>query len=175
MLKLGIISLVFFSLLLTAISLLLPSSINISRAINIDAPVLSVYNNINDMRNWNKWYADYDSSTASFSLNTIGSGAYFTNKNTTIVIESASPTQIKTNWKSGNSDNLPSQFNFIQQGESSQFTLQWQFVQKVRWYPWEKFASIISGKTIGPFMEKSLENLKELAETESIDNQKQAK
>ena len=167
--KLGVISIVFFCLLLTAISLLLPSSITISRAIDINAPVSLVYGNINNLANWKKWYANYDSSSTSSSTDISGKGASFRSGKTTIKIDSITPVQIKTLWKTGNGDAMPSQFNFIRQGESSVFTLQWQFIQKVKWYPWEKFASIVSDKTIGPFMEKSLENLKQLAENSAVD------
>jgi hypothetical protein len=34
----------------------------------------------------------------------------------------------------------------------------------LKWYPWEKFASIIFDRQLGPYMERSLGNLKKLAE-----------
>jgi hypothetical protein len=42
--------------------------------------------------------------------------------------------------------------------------LQWYFDIKLRWYPWEKFGSIVFDKQLGPPMEKSLGNLKKLLE-----------
>src|SRR4051794_20838484 len=108
--KLGLISAVFLFLLITAISLLLPSTVNISRAIDIDAPVDSIYKNINDVSRWVTWFANYDSSMASTSPNTIGKGASITIKNTRITIVDSKADKIKTSWQSG-SKTLDGEFN----------------------------------------------------------------
>lgn len=158
--KLGLISIVFFSLLLTAFSLLLPSETNISRAIDINAPADSVYSYINNITKWKNWYADYDSSKASFSSTTVGKGASFIIDKTSITIKEALPGKIKAVWQSGKSNPVNGDFNFFPKDSASVMTLQWNIIQKVEWYPWQKFASIASNKTIGSFMEKSLESLK---------------
>jgi hypothetical protein len=44
--------------------------------------------------------------------------------------------------------------------------VQWYFDFVFRWYPWEKFSSIVYDKQLGPAMEKSLNNLKDLIEKE---------
>ena len=162
--KLGLISIVFFFLLLTAFSLLLPSQTNISRAIDINAPAASVFPYINDMSKWKKWYADYDSSNTSLAQTRVGKGAILTTNKTTITIQSNSPEKIKAVWQTGENNPVQGEFNFISRNADSSMTLQWNFIQKVKWYPWQKIASIVSNKTIGPFMEKSLENLKREAE-----------
>lgn len=162
--KLGLISIVFFSLLLTAFSLLLPSETNISRAIDINAPADSVYSYINNIAKWKNWYANYDSSKASFSSTTVGKGASVTIDRTSITIRDVLPSKIKAVWQSGKNNPVDGEFNFIRKDSSSTMTLQWNFIQKVKWYPWQKFASIVSNKTIGSFMEKSLENLRKEVE-----------
>lgn len=162
--KLALISLVFFFLLLTGISLLLPSVTHISRAIDINAPADTVYNYIHNMAKWKYWYADYDSSTSYVSTLNNGKSAVLIINKTTVTIKESLPTQIKAVWQTGKSEPLPGEFNFITQNPASQVTVQWHFTQKVKWYPWQKFASVASNKIIGPFMEKSLENLKREAE-----------
>lgn len=161
--KLAIISFVFLFLLITAISLLLPSTINVSRAIDIMGPIDSVYRNINDVANWKKWYANYDSAGVSFSGKTSGEGSSITMNKTTVTIVKSSADKIKTAWQSG-SKTLEGEFNFIRQNNASEITVQWLFVQHVKWYPWEKLALIVTDKTIGPVMEKSLDNLKMVVE-----------
>jgi hypothetical protein len=158
--KLGLISIVFFFLLLTAMSLLLPSATNISRAIDINAPADTVYNYINDFSNWKYWYADYNSSEAIVSSATRGKGAMLIMNKTTVIINEASPAKIKAFWQRDKSNPLPGEFVFITNDGASNVTLQWRFVQKVKWYPWQKLSSIASNKVIGSFMEKSLEKLK---------------
>ena len=73
--KLGLISAVFLFLVVTAISLLLPSTVNISRAIDVNAPFDTVYTNLNDLSNWKKWIAGYDSINTTISQPSTGKGA----------------------------------------------------------------------------------------------------
>ncbi len=162
--KLGLISIVFFFLLLTAFSLLLPSQTNISRAIDINAPADTVYNYVNNILKWKSWYPNYDSSKVSLSSATAGRNASLTMDKTTVTIKEALPRKIKALWQTGKNNPVEGEFNFITKDSVSSMTLQWNVTQKVKWYPWQKFASIVSHKTLGPFMEKSLENLKKEVE-----------
>ena len=79
-------------------------------------------------------------------------------------IDASGPEKISATWQSGDSRPLPGEFNFIGGDSARHITVQWQFDQKVKWYPWEKFASIVSDKALGPYMEKSLDNLKSVVE-----------
>ncbi|MDQ6813229.1 MAG: SRPBCC family protein [Bacteroidota bacterium] len=161
--KLGLISAILLFLLVTAISLLLPSTINISRAININAPSDSVYIYLNNLAKWKEWFAGYDSLHTTFGNTTVGKGAMVTINKTTITITETNSQTIKSHWVSG-SKVLESEFNFFRQNNSSLITVQWHFIQHTRWYPWEKFASIVSDKFMSPAMEKSLDNLKKVVE-----------
>jgi hypothetical protein len=161
--KLGLISIFFLFLVITAISLLLPSTINISRAVDISAPVDSVYANINDLSKWKNWFANYDSSQNTVSKKLSGTGASITMNKTTITITGSKPDKIQTQWVSG-SKSLNGDFNIFKQDSGEHITVQWHFTQHVKWYPWEKFASIASDKIMSPGMEKSLDNLKKLVE-----------
>ncbi len=162
--KLGLISVVFLFLLMLAFSLLIPSSVTVSRVINIDAPADSVYNMINDLSKWKLWLENYDSSNASLAVNTLGKGAQLKLNNTTVTIVETSHASIKTAWQVSKSEPLSADFNIITHQSSSPTTLQWQFNQKLKWYPWEKFAAIFSEKALAPSMEKSLDNLKKYLE-----------
>ena len=42
--------------------------------------------------------------------------------------------------------------------------VQWQFEQKLKWYPWERLGSMMNDKILGTMMEKNLNNLKSLVE-----------
>ncbi len=159
--KLGIISLVIFGLLLTGISLLLPSTINISKAVNISAPADSVFTRINDLSRWQTWYAEYDPAQTILSANTSGKGATITLRNTKVTITSSQrPRQVAALWTSGTNASLPGSFTITAYDLSAVVTLQWLLVQKVKWYPWQKFSLLLSNNMLGPFMEKSLDNLK---------------
>jgi ribosome-associated toxin RatA of RatAB toxin-antitoxin module len=161
-LKLGLISFAFLSIVVTALSMLLPSTINISRAIDVQAPKDRVYNLVNDFDNWNEWYDNYQPSEVTFPGVVSGKGATVIMGKTKVSHLESSSDRIQTRWETPN-DTLIGEFNFYT-NSPGQTTIQWHFSYKVKWYPWEKFASIVSDKTIGGSMEKSLDNLKKAAE-----------
>jgi hypothetical protein len=162
--KLAIISVVVLFLVVTAFSLLLPSNVIVSRAIDINAALPAVFPLVNNVGKWSVWMQNFDTATVTVSPNTVGRGATFTTNQLVIKIVESSPQKISAIWQSGENRPLPGEFNFFTSDSSSTITVQWQFTQKVKWYPWEKFASIVSDKALGPYMEQSLDNLKKYAE-----------
>ena len=159
--KLAIISVVVLFLLATVFSLLLPSQVIISRAIDIYASKEKVYTIVNEPEKWKFWIENRDSLAVSISTQQQKTFILGTTK---AWILTSTPNQVNTNWQVGKGQVIPAEFNFVEQAGSDYITLQWKFVQKVKWYPWEKFASIVSDKILGQFMEASLDNLKRLAE-----------
>lgn len=157
--KLALISFILLFTLVTLFSLLLPSTVIISRAIDLNAPSDAIYNKLGSTKEWSSWLANRDTLPVAVSNNRT-----FRMGDTKVLITSVSPTQIKTTWQVRDGQKMPGTFNIIKHESSSLVTVQWQFVQNVRWYPWEKFASIVSDKVLGPFMEQSLDNLKKSIE-----------
>lgn len=140
--KLGIISVIVFSVLLFLISLLIPSHVRISRAIDISAPKQAVYAKIASPGDWKEWNE-------------------LTNEKLNIEVKSKEPSLITTAW-AYKDKSVESSFRFE---ESANITVvQWYFDFRLRWYPWEKFGSITFDKQYGPVMERSLNNLKKLVE-----------
>lgn len=162
--KLGLISLVFLFLLMLFISMLMPSAISVSRVIDINAPADSVYNAVTDLSKWKLWLENYVSTGDILKTDALGKVTQLKVNTTTIAIIATTAKTIKTIWQAGNGQPLSGTFDVISHEGSSITTLHWQFNQKLKWYPWEKFAAIASDKTLGPFMEKSMENLKKLVE-----------
>jgi len=145
--KLGIISLVFFSLLVTVISLFFPSHIRISKAVDINAPKDSVMSQVKDLSNWKKWYPGAD--TMDLGGITI-SGS--TDSTVTASINGAKMQKAFTGW------------NFYPSAMPNTVTIQWYMDFHLHWYPWEKFSSLLLEGRYGPMMEKGLTNLKTLVE-----------
>ncbi len=162
--KLGIISIVFLSMIVMIISMLMPSSLTVSRVIDINASPYKVYSYLNDLSKWKLWLEGYDSANALLRTDAAGKVAQLKLGTTTVTIIEANPRNIKTIWQTGKANPLPAVFDIIYHDSSSITTLHWQFNQKIKWYPWEKLAAIASDKALGPLMEKSMENLKKLAE-----------
>jgi hypothetical protein len=140
--KLGIISAVVFFIILYLMSLLIPSHVRISRAINIDAPLDTIRPYISEIRRWPEW-------------NTMANDKIQVKK------VSEQPEVITTRWEYGGRK-VTSSFRLE---ESAGITVvQWYFDFHMKWYPWEKFGSITFDKQFGTPMESSLNNLKKLME-----------
>ena len=161
--KLGFISIIFFSLLITGISLFFPSHIRISKAIDINGSKDSVLNQIKDAANWKKWYPGTDSlqllitggKATGLVLDSLQGIISITNSNDSSVIAVIAGPHIRdaiTGW------------NIYQSAVPNTVTLQWYMDFHLRWYPWEKFGSLILEGSYGPEMEKGLSNLRRLLE-----------
>ena len=157
--KLAIISAVVLFLVTYLFSLIIPSTIRISRAVNISVPTDSLRTQVTDLRQWKEW-------------NLLVNNADLTNPQYTEKAFSSDQLKVTslpstgdtlfTDWHQQNSRTLASGFTW--EGNGDQLVIQWYFDVKLRWYPWEKFGSIVFDKQLGPPMEKSLGNLKKLLE-----------
>jgi hypothetical protein len=140
--KLGIISFVVFFILLWLMSLLFPSHVRISRAININAPMRDIVPLLRDTGSWKTWME--------MEIDSI--------KVTSLPADTAS---MSTEWHYGGRT-IKSSFSAI---ESADITVvQWYFDFHLKWYPWEKLGSITFDKQFGTPMELSLNKLKKVIE-----------
>jgi hypothetical protein len=161
-LKLGLISLVAFSIIFYLFSLLIPSSVRISRAINIGVGKDTVSAYLADIRNWQHWNEMVRDSAE------IVANSYerkrFKGRELLVTLSDVSPDSLRMVWKHDNSKEIQSGFNLVQSLSDTTVT-QWYFDFHLNWYPWEKFGSIIFDQQLGPAMEKSLSNLKNQLES----------
>lgn len=159
--KLGIISSIFFFLLITAFSLFIPSDIRISKAIDINADKDSVMNQIRNASNWKKWYPGADSMNLLLVDGKVN-GMETNNSQKLVITEVNDSSGLATNTGT-DSKGGETGWNFYP-GNNRGVIVQWYMDFHLRWYPWEKFSSLMLEKRYGPVMEKGLENLKALLE-----------
>jgi hypothetical protein len=154
--KLIVISIVMLFIVLTGISLLIPGRTRVSRAINIHAPKFRVMPMISDMRNWREWnrfVEENDSMKPRYFADSIHAG------DTRIIMQSRNDELLQTVWKRGDRA-YNSGLAIMEQGSVT--ILQWYFDFDTKWYPWERFNSILFDKQIGPVMENSLAAVEKL-------------
>lgn len=157
--KLGVISIVGLFIVILGISLLIPNQVRISRAINITAPKDSIHTRLADLRYWKQWNKLANAETV---LNQQYSSNTFSSDDLTVKLLEALPDTIKTSWQQKAGQTIPSGFNLHTVDKTT--VIQWYFDFRLKWYPWEKFGSIIFDKQLGPPMEQSLAELKKLLE-----------
>lgn len=158
--KLAIISAIVLFIIITLISLLLPSNVLVSRAVDVSTSPQKAKEKVFYLSNWKEWMSDASGTNAAITqkLNSINIAG------TEITPQANTDSTFTTTWNSDNNKLLSTFRIIIHPNADSLITIQWQMEQKVKWYPWEKFASITKDEIWGGAMEKSLEKLKKLLE-----------
>jgi len=159
LIKLALISAVLLFMVVLGISLLIPSEVRISRAINISADKDSIMTVLADLRQWRHWNVLVNDSSVT---NPQYDYKVFHSDQLQIEMWSAKADTLQSLWRQQNGKEIVSGFTFHTQNNVT--VVQWYFDFHLRWYPWEKFSSIIFDKQLGPPMERSLNNLKEMVE-----------
>ena len=161
-LKLVLASFFILFAIVTAIGLLFPSKVIVSRAINISSAYDTTYKYLNDAKYWKLWMDGADTASIAFlSAKTAGPGtAIKIGSGGEVSFTKSTADSIYTEWKSGGGNIQHSIFTFLKDTTNQVTTVQWSFEQQLNWYPWERFGSMANDKILGPIMEQSLAKLK---------------
>ena len=163
--KLAFISIIVLFFILTALGLLLPSTVRVTRNISIDAPSDTLYHYINNLKQWSKWMEGTDAATMKFSSSqTSEKGAVATINKLQIYIVKNTKNEMQTIWQSNRRTHQLCVFQLYADTTANTTNLNWYFEQKLNWYPWERLPAIANDKIWGSFMEHSLDKLKEITE-----------
>lgn len=160
--KLILISAVVFALMITGFSLFFPSHVRISKAIDINTPKDSVMKQVADPVNWKKWYPGAD--TADFLVIEGKIKGITTGDKQALMINSITDSSVVAINVGPASKKGETGWNIFTTSLPNTVTLQSYMDFHLRWYPWEKFSSLLLEKRYGPVLEKSLENLKAVLE-----------
>ena len=153
--KLFIISVVVFFVGITAFSLLFPSHIRLSKAINIHAPADSIFSFIKDTAQWPGWHPGFQNASV---------GATLQQNDLSLKSIAMSDTLVAVDLQKGQKLPVRNTWQLHQYNEADSVTLQWYMDFHLRWYPWQKFSSLFFESTYGRMMEQGLNNLKKKAE-----------
>ena len=163
-----IFRLLFFSflvlfLLVTGISLFIPSHIRISKAIDIAATADTVLSQVNEPSKWKNWFPGLESSKLFYEAGIVKGVIISDSSGQYIKIIETKKDEIITELRSG-TKKIVSGWKIIGNDRSDTTILQWYMDFQLRWYPWEKFSSLLFEKSYGPKMEQGLNNIKKIAE-----------
>jgi hypothetical protein len=167
--KLGIISIIFFAFLITGISLFFPSHIRLSKAINISSTPAKVWEQVDNIRNWNDWNPLMSGTTGkktSYIDTANGIWNHVRIEQTDIYMISKSGNEHTAGMQSGNRRPVINGWVCIgnPRNASDSITVQWYMDFHLHWYPWEKFGSLTLEKNYGPAMEEGLARMKAMLE-----------
>jgi hypothetical protein len=143
-LKLIIASLIVFSIVILFLFALFPSYISVSRLVQIRASPQEVQKKISDLAHWRSWN--------DMMITRRGS-----NNNLSIEILKVAVDTVITQWTNGRKSFTGT---YIMTEMNGQTVLEWTLKFHIKWYPWEKLASMFYDKQLGPVMENSLLKLR---------------
>ena len=147
-----IVGILLLFLVSLGVSLLIPSEIKISRALDMHAEKDSVYKLLANQENWQIWNPLFSqNNTENYKrINVVP-----ITRNDSILLfrfEQPGRSPVFNSWH-------------LYKGLGTNMTVQWSMDFKLKWYPWEKFKSLFFENTFGVIMEQGLKNLKNQAET----------
>jgi hypothetical protein len=150
--KLFIISVLVLATIITAISTLFPSTVVVSRAIEVNATSDKIAYYVTDLNHWNEWMTEWKENKVVFQNDTAFIG---TQK---IHIAQKTDSSAQFNWiATGQAPYLVTiEWLPLQEGT---YVIHWSFEQHVKWYPWEKFQTLLNEKLLGGKMELELQHL----------------
>ncbi|MBX2931044.1 MAG: hypothetical protein KF781_03730 [Chitinophagaceae bacterium] len=157
--KLAVISCVILSIAITVIGLLLPSSVVVSRAINITANQDVVFKKMSNMYEWKNWITGLDKEGVIIQSATEGNFL-----GTKVTITDTTNYTIHSSWVGKSGSVQHSIMRIIHHASSAQIVVQWQFTEYLKWYPWQRFGSMMNEAVTGAQLEKNLSALKQLVE-----------
>jgi carbon monoxide dehydrogenase subunit G len=159
LIRLALISIVMLFVLASVMGMLLPANVLVSRAVNLNVPKDSIMPYIKDIEQWRAWIEGMqDPSVKIYSSTDADLGG------TRVKITGISDTTVVSSWTGKGGNMQTSTLRLIAAPQQKLTIVQWQFEQKLKWYPWERFGSIMNDKILGTMMEKNLNNLKTLTE-----------
>ena len=128
--------------------------------IDINAPGEKIYPLLSDIKQWEKW-----NEYVSVYHNRVAETDMLKADEIAIFLTGKKDSLVTADWQQPSGNKFGNGFTIMgNSNKHSHSTVQWYFDFHVRWYPWEKFQSIVYDQQLGPVMEKSLANLKRIAE-----------
>lgn len=158
LIKLALISFVILFSMATLFSLLIPSNIRISKALNIGADKDSVMALVKNRERWAEWHPAFipgDTSRKKFAA-------------IDIAMKSQNDSSVVMELKQGNKPVVVNGWNVYEYENSDSITLQWYMDFKLKWYPWQKMGSLFYESTYGNMMQQGLDNIKKEVENNPL-------
>lgn len=153
-------------IMVTLISLLIPSNVQVSRVVVINnTTVNKIYQQAADLKNWKNWHPMFKPGIAiiNFGSITMGKNAscdiVYHNKTTHLLINAADSFSIKFTLQSQGENSIENNIILNTMPLSQSVHVEWRTITKLHWYPWDKFYAIFIDKMSGPGYETALNNL----------------
>ena len=174
--KLLLLSGIIFGTLIFLISLIFPSTAIVERSGVIDAPMSTVYSQINNLStwpSWNPWTSRSVAEKIEFSSPATGQGAYYTWSGTrnehaisgkVTISKSEVDKEVVYNFDFTGMKPMTGVFELKPSADGKATAIQWRVQTKLGMMPWWKLRGFLADKLTGPQLEDGLTKLKNICE-----------
>ena len=153
--KLVIISLIVLATLITGLSALFPSTVIVSRAMEVSALPSQIEKYTSNLKEWKYWMSDLKQNKVVWVGDTVKISTQSIN------LVSKNENSATFNWVAAGQRPYIVKIEWIPL-QKGIYVIHWSFEQHVKWYPWEKFQTLLNEKVLGYKMESELANLRDL-------------
>jgi len=160
-------------LVVTLLSLLIPSKIMTSKSVLINAPEDSILRLISDLKEWEKWHPVFNQAGLAFEVSSPSKGknariSWKSDKKVNrIMITSETADDVRFNVDRKGERTVENSIVIVPMEGTTEFLVEWRALNTSKWYPWEKFAGIFVSQITGPGYEAALQGLKNYTEQHS--------
>ena len=153
------------------LSLLIPAHVKVSRITVINNTAINkIYKQIADLKEWKNWHPVFKPGVAVINFGTITEGnnascdIIISNKTTHLIINSADSFSVKFILQSQGENSIENNIILTPLPAQQAVQVEWLAINKLHWYPWDKFYAIFIDKISGPGYEAALNGLKDFIE-----------
>lgn len=152
LIKLALISIVLLFIVVTGVSLMIPSHVRISRAMNIHASASAVLKLISDTSQWASWNPPFMPDTSGRAPRLLkATKIKQSDSELVFLLRQPGKKPVTSVWKIYSSP-----------APSDSITLQWYIDLNTSWYPWQKLGTMLYEPTFGNMMQQGLTNIRNM-------------
>jgi hypothetical protein len=159
-------------IVMTLLSLLIPSRVKVSRTTLINnTTTAKVLDQVAILSNWKNWHPVFKSNDTKINLipgagaaNTAAEIVYGT-KSVKLLVTAADSNAVKFTLQSPGESDIENEIFISPIQNQANVQVEWRALNKLKWYPWEKFYGIFIDKLTGPGYDEALKGLKDYLET----------
>jgi hypothetical protein len=174
-LKASFIGIIALAIAITLFSLLIPSTVRVSRAVLINNTDSSaVFLAVTHLRNWTKWHPVFTKEGAKLDCEmpapkSAPDVCTIIQQDRRIDIKMHAPHEgiVPFTLKTEGENEVKSEIFISQESRGAPVFVEWMSLTTLKWYPWRKVQGIFLDKLTGPGYEAALKGLKEYIENNS--------
>jgi hypothetical protein len=158
---------------MTLLSLLIPSRVKVSRTTLINNTTAGkVFSEASDFNQWKNWHPVFKSTNSKIEFDPASNNGKSTSclitygsTSAKLSITYADSAVIKFTLKPETESAIENEIHILSIPNEANVQVEWIAINKLKWYPWEKFYGIFIDKLTGPGYDQALKGLKDYLES----------